>query len=82
MQTYIFHRPGHGEASEGHYAPYIALGDRTVLKRNSIFSEEPGLYDPEGGVGYNWSDNIVTGVNTGYRMSFVPYTKDWLFVKL
>jgi len=38
MQTYIFHRPGHGEASDGHYA--------------------------------------------GYRMGFVPYTKDWLFVKL
>ncbi|UAK22923.1 M24 family metallopeptidase [Sphingomonas nostoxanthinifaciens] len=82
MQKYIYHRPGHGEASEGHYPPYIALGDRTVLKQNSVFSEEPGLYDPEGGVGYNWSDNIVTGKDTGYRMSFVPYTKEWSFVKL
>lgn len=82
MQKYIYHRPGHGEASEGHYPPYIALGDRTVLKQGSIFSEEPGLYDPDGGVGYNWSDNIVTGKNTGYRMSFVPYSKEWSFVKL
>lgn len=82
MQKYIFHRPGHGEASEGHYAPYIALGDRTVLKKNSVFSEEPGLYDPDNGVGYNWSDNIVTGGSTGYRMSFVPYSKEFLFVKL
>jgi Xaa-Pro aminopeptidase len=82
MQKYIYHRPGHGEASEGHYAPYIALGDRTVLKKNSVFSEEPGLYDPEGGVGYNWSDNIVTGEKTGYRMSFTPYTKEWSFVKI
>lgn len=82
MQKYIYHRPGHGEASEGHYAPYIALGDRTVLKQGSIFSEEPGLYDPAVGVGYNWSDSIVTGAGTGYRMSFVPYTKEWLFLKL
>jgi Xaa-Pro aminopeptidase len=82
MQSYIFHRPGHGQSSEGHSAPYIALGDRTVLKRNSIFSEEPGLYDPKGGVGYNWSDNVVTGVKSGYRMSFTPYSKDWLFVRI
>ncbi|MBL8271146.1 MAG: aminopeptidase P family protein [Steroidobacter sp.] len=82
MQKYIYHRPGHGQSSEGHSAPYIALGDRTVLKTNSIFSEEPGLYDPEGGVGYNWSDNIVTGVKSGYRMSFTPYSKEWLFVRL
>jgi hypothetical protein len=33
-------------------------------------------------VGYNWSDNIVTGESTGYRMSFVPYSKEFLFVKL
>ena len=82
MQKYIYHRPAHGEAAEGHYPPYLALGDRTVLKKNSVFSEEPGLYDPEGGVGYNWSDNVVTGDGTGYRMSFTPYSKDWLFVKL
>lgn len=82
MRNYIYHRPGHGQSSEGHSAPYIALGDRTKLARNSIFSEEPGLYDPANGVGYNWSDNIVTGVKSGYRMSFTPYSKDWLFVRL
>lgn len=82
MQRYIFHRPGHGQSAEGHSAPYIALGDRTTLERNTIFSEEPGLYDPDSGVGYNWSDNIVTGVKSGYRMSFTPYTRDWLFVRI
>jgi Xaa-Pro aminopeptidase len=82
MQNYIYHRPGHGQSTEGHSPPYIALGDRTVLKRNSVFSEEPGLYDPKNGIGYNWSDNIVTGINSGYRMSFTPYSKDWLFVRI
>lgn len=82
MQKYIYHRPGHGQQSEGHYPPYIALGDHTVLQKNMLFSQEPGLYDPENGVGYNWSDTIVTGVGAGYRMSRVPYTKEWSFVRL
>jgi len=81
MQKYIFHRPAHGEASEGHYPPYLALGDETVLVKNSVFSQEPGLYDPASKMGFNWSDAIVTGEGTGYRMSHVPYSKEWSFIK-
>ncbi|MFQ5766998.1 MAG: M24 family metallopeptidase, partial [Acidobacteriota bacterium] len=29
MAPYIYHRPGHGEGSEGHQPPYLALGDHT-----------------------------------------------------
>ncbi|MFZ5707757.1 MAG: M24 family metallopeptidase [Pseudomonadota bacterium] len=82
MADYIYHRPGHGQQSEGHYAPYIALGDHTVLQKNMLFSQEPGLYDPEKGVGYNWSDTIVTGEGAGYRMSRVPYDKQWSFIRI
>lgn len=82
VQKYIYHRPGHGEGWEGHQAPYLALGDTTVLKQNMCFSEEPGLYDPEHGCGFNWSDCVVTGVKSGYRMSRVPYSKEWCWIKL
>ncbi|MBV9610834.1 MAG: M24 family metallopeptidase, partial [Acidobacteriaceae bacterium] len=82
VQKYIYHRPAHGEGSEGHQAPYLALGDTTVLKRNMTFSEEPGLYDPEDGYGFNWSDCVVTGSKRGYRMSCVPYSKEWCWIKL
>ena len=41
VQNYIYHRPAHGQGSEGHQPPYMALGDSTVLKRNMTFSEEP-----------------------------------------
>lgn len=82
MQKYIYHRPAHGEGSEGHQPPYMALGDTTVLERNMCFSEEPGLYDPENQCGFNWSDCVVTGVKSGYRMSRVPYTKEWCWIKL
>jgi Xaa-Pro aminopeptidase len=82
VQDFIYHRPGHGEGSEGHQPPYLALGDYTVLKKGMCFSEEPGLYDPKAGVGFNWSDHVVTGVKSGYRMSRVPYSKEWSWVKI
>jgi Xaa-Pro aminopeptidase len=82
MQKYIYHRPGHGEGVEGHQAPYIALGDYTMLRRGMCFSEEPGLYDPEHGCGFNWSDTVVVATKAGYRMSRVPYSKEWCWLKL
>ncbi len=82
VQQYIYHRPAHGAGSEGHQPPYIALGDFKMLQRNMCFSEEPGLYDPENGCGFNWSDTIVVGLKSGYRMSRVPYTQEWCWIKL
>jgi Xaa-Pro aminopeptidase len=82
VQQYIYHRPGHGEGVEGHQPPYLSLGDHTMLRRNMCFSEEPGLYDLEHGCGFNWSDTIVVGTKSGYRMSRVPYTKEWCWIKL
>jgi Xaa-Pro dipeptidase len=82
VQDYIYHRPAHGEGSEGHQPPYLALGDSTVLKRGMTFSEEPGLYDPKAGCGFNWSDCVATGVKSGYRMSRVPYSKEWCWIKI
>ena len=82
VAKYIYHRPGHGEGVEGHQPPYLSLGDHTMMRRNMCFSEEPGLYDPEHGVGFNWSDTVVVGAKSGYRMSRVPYTKEWCWLKL
>jgi Xaa-Pro aminopeptidase len=82
VQDYIYHRPAHGAGVEGHQAPYLALGDYTMMRRNMCFSEEPGLYDPARGCGFNWSDTIVVGKKSGYRMSRVPYTEEWCWVKL
>ena len=82
VQKYIYHRPAHGSGVEGHQPPYLALGDDTVLQKNMCFSEEPGLFDPENGCGFNWSDTVVTGAKSGYRMSRVPYSKEWCWIKL
>ncbi len=82
LGAYVYHRASHGLAFEGHYRPYIALGDDTVLPLNSALSQEPGLYDPETGFGFNWSDTVVTGQTRGYRMSSTPYSREWSFVQL
>ena len=82
VEKYVYHRPAHGAGTEGHQSPYIALGDFTMMQRNMCFSEEPGLYDPENGCGFNWSDTVVVGVKSGYRMSRVPYDEEWCWIKI
>jgi Xaa-Pro aminopeptidase len=82
VAKYVYHRPGHGEGVEGHQPPYIALGDHTMLRQGMCFSEEPGLYDPATGCGFNWSDTIVVGRKSGWRMSRVPYTKEWCWIRV
>ncbi len=82
VAKYIYHRPAHGEGMEGHQPPWIALGDYTVLEEGMTFSVEPGLYDPENGFGYNPSDNLLVTKDKGVLMSSVPYTREWMFLKL
>jgi len=81
--AYIYHRPGHGEGSEGHQPPYLALGDHTMLEPGMAFSVEPGLYDPENGFGVNWSDDyFVQAKGPARQMSRLPWSEDWCLVKL
>lgn len=82
MQDYIYHRPAHGEGMEGHQAPWLALGDETVLEEGMTFSVEPGLYDPENGFGYNPSDGLLVTKEKGVLQSSVPYTREWMFLDL
>jgi Xaa-Pro aminopeptidase len=82
VEKYIYHRPAHGEGMEGHQAPWLALGDYTVLKEGMTFSVEPGLYDPERGFGYNPSDSLLVTKQKGVLQGSVPYTKEWMILKL
>jgi Xaa-Pro aminopeptidase len=82
MAKYIYHRPAHGEGSEGHQPPYIALGDHTMLEAGMTFSNEPGLYVPEQGFGYNHSDNVLVTAERGIAMGSLPLSKEWCFLRL
>ncbi len=82
MQDYIYHRPAHGEGMEGHQAPWLALGDETILEEGMTFSVEPGLYDPENGCGYNPSDGLLVTKKKGVLQGSVPYTREWMYLDL
>jgi Xaa-Pro aminopeptidase len=82
VRDYVYHRPAHGAGPEGHQSPYLALGDYTMMRQGMCFSEEPGLYDPARGCGFNWSDTVVVGEQRGWRMSRVPYTEEWCWIRL
>jgi Xaa-Pro dipeptidase len=38
------HRVGHGLGMDGHEWQYLVHGDKTVLRPNMTFSDEPGIY--------------------------------------
>ena len=82
MERLVYHRPGHGEGMEGHQPPYHALGDYTVMQEGMHFSNEPGLYDPEHGFGFNHSNNILVARDAGLQMGTTPVTKEWCFLEL
>ncbi|MFQ5694551.1 MAG: M24 family metallopeptidase [Terriglobia bacterium] len=82
LEKYVYHRPAHGEGMEGHQAPWISPGDNTVLEVNMMFSNEPGLYNREGGYGYNHSNNIRVTKERGEVMNRTPFTKEWCWLKL
>jgi Xaa-Pro dipeptidase len=82
MEKYVYHRPAHGEGMEGHQPPYIALGDATVLAEGMMFSNEPGLYNIEGGYGYNHSNNIVITADGSRRMNAAPLTKEFCWIRM
>ena len=82
LERYVYHRPAHGAGMEGHQKPYISLGDATVLAEGMMFSNEPGLYDPAGGYGYNHSNNLLITQERGVQMNRTPLTKEWCWLTI
>jgi Xaa-Pro dipeptidase len=78
----VYHRPGHGQGSEGHQPPYHALGDFTVLRAGMHFSNEPGLYDVEHGFGFNHGNTILVEEERGVQLGTAPATREWCLVTL
>ncbi|UCC83889.1 MAG: M24 family metallopeptidase [Gemmatimonadota bacterium] len=78
----VYHRPGHGEGMEGHQPPYQALGDYTVMRPGMHFSNEPGLYDPENGFGYNHGNNVLVAAEKGLQMGTAPCDREWCLLEL
>ena len=66
---FIRHRIGHGMGVEGHEAPWLSVGDDTILAPTMMLSNEPGIYRP-GIDGYRIIDSmVVTEDDAGRRLS-------------
>jgi len=81
FEQYLKHRTGHGIGLEGHEAPWIAEGDKTVLKVGMTFSCEPGVYDPGWG-GFRHSDSVIVGKTTGEIMNRYPTRLDDMIITI
>jgi Xaa-Pro aminopeptidase len=82
LGPYVYHRPAHGQGTEGHQAPYLSLGDDTVLVENMTLSNEPGLYNLAGGYGYNHSNCVHVGKDRGTIMNKAPLTHEFCWLKI
>jgi Xaa-Pro dipeptidase len=64
LDSFLRHRTGHGVGLEGHESPWIAEGDKTVLRQRMSFRREPGVCDPDFG-GVRQSDAVLVGKDCG-----------------
>ncbi len=66
LKENLMHRTGHGIGLGNHEGPFLAEGDKTILKENMVVSIEPGIYI-EGVGGFRHSDTVLITKN-GYEI--------------
>jgi Xaa-Pro dipeptidase len=81
FEKFLKHRTGHGIGLEGHEAPWIAEGDKTVLKQGMTFSCEPGVYDPDWG-GVRHSDTVVVRKEHGEVLNTYPTRLEDMIIEI
>jgi Xaa-Pro dipeptidase len=81
LEKFLRHRTGHGIGLEGHESPWIAEGDKTVLKQGMTFSCEPGVYDPDWG-GFRHSDTVIVGKEKGQVINKYPTRLEDMIIEI
>ena len=81
FSSFIRHRCGHGIGLEAHESPWIAEGDKTVLKSGMTFSCEPGVYDPTFG-GFRHSDTVVVTKTGGHILNKYPTRLEQMIIEI
>ena len=82
VQDYIYHRPAHGEGLGGASAALFGTWRLHGAEEGDDIFRRARIVRSKSGCGFNWSDCVVTGAKSGYRMSRVPYSKEYLWVKI
>lgn len=66
LMPYWRHHTGHALGIGVHEAPFLDIGDETIMEPGMVFSVEPGIYIP-GFAGFRHSDTIVV-TESGFEM--------------
>jgi Xaa-Pro dipeptidase len=81
FEKFLKHRTGHGIGLEAHESPWIAEGDKTVLKQGMTFSCEPGVYDPNWG-GFRHSDTVLVRKDKGEILNKYPTRLEDMIIEI
>lgn len=68
---YRLHHSGHNIGLEGHEAPFIDVGDDSVIEDGMAFSLEPGIYVPGVG-GFRHSDTVIMHEDAPEMITYYP----------
>lgn len=71
LVPYWKHHVGHAIGLRYHEAPFLDLGDDTIILPGMVFTVEPGLYAPELG-GFRHSDTVVVSGEGIEMLTYYP----------
>jgi Xaa-Pro dipeptidase len=77
LMDYWKHHVGHAIGLRYHEAPFLDIGDQTIIKPGMVFTVEPGLYVPELG-GFRHSDTVAVTEDGIEIMTYYPRDLDSL----
>jgi Xaa-Pro aminopeptidase len=71
LMPYWKHHVGHAIGLRYHEAPFLDVGDETIIMPGMVFTVEPGLYVPEFG-GFRHSDTVVVTAEGIEILTYYP----------
>jgi Xaa-Pro dipeptidase len=73
------HHVGHAIGLRYHEAPFLDLGDDTLIQPGMVFTVEPGLYNPQLG-GFRHSDTVLITESGNEILTYYPRDLDSLTI--
>jgi Xaa-Pro aminopeptidase len=75
------HHVGHAIGLRYHEAPFLDLGDETIIQPGMVFTVEPGLYSPQMG-GFRHSDTVLITENGNEILTYYARDLDSLTIRV
>lgn len=81
LMPYWKHHVGHAIGLRYHEAPFLDVGDQTLIQPGMVFTVEPGLYVPELG-GFRHSDTVIVTESGMEILTYYPRDLNSLTIPL